>query len=332
MSGTGDSTGYMPNEPPEDFDRPLVRDEPGGTGALLADLFDGFASQRIDTRGAKIFLRTGGDGPPLLLLHGFPQTHVIWHRMAPTLAEHFTLVIPDLRGYGWSSMPRSGRDHRGYSKRTMAEDMIDVMAALGHPRFAVAGHDRGGRVGYRMALDHPDRLERLAVLDIVPTWAMWHHLSAKLAMKAYHWLMLAQPAPLPESLIGAAPLPFLEYALANWTKQRDLSAFDERALDHYRAAFADPKRIHAFCEDYRAGRTADLLDDEASRAAGQRMACPVLALWGESGLPHEAGAPLDLWHDWCAGPLEGGTVDAGHFLPEENPRATAQALLAFLRG
>ncbi len=299
--------------------------------AALADLFPGFAARTVAGDGAEIFLRLGGEGPPLLLVHGYPQTHVTWHRVAPTLAEHFTLVIPDLRGYGQSSVPASDPEHRAYSKRAMANDLVAVMTALGHERFGLCGHDRGARVSYRMALDHPHRVERLAVLDIVTTLDTWEAMGAKAAMKAYHWQFLAQPEPLPETLIAADPAYYLDHTIASWTKAKTLEAFDPRALDHYRAFFARPERVHACCEDYRAGWTYDKTADEADRKAGRRIAAPVLSIWGDAGFPTGGPTPVDVWRNW-ADDVSGGPIDSGHFLPEENPEATTTALLKFFRG
>ncbi len=303
--------------------------------ALLPELFEGFETRRIDTGEAEIFLRLGGSGPPLLLLHGFPQTHAMWHRVAPALAEHFTLVIPDLRGYGASSVPPSDAAHLAYSKRAMAADMVRVMDQLGYDRFHLAGHDRGGRAAYRLALDHGARVDRLAVLDIVPTYAMWHGMTTDLAMKVYHWLFLAQPEPLPERLIGGDPAFFLEYTMKSWTKGRRLDSFDSRALEHYRGFYAEPERIHATCEDYRAGQSCDLSHDEADRQVGRRIACPILAVWGAGGIPDETrqpdveDAPLAHWRDW-ADNVSGFAIDSGHFVAEENPEATASALIKFM--
>jgi len=294
----------------------------------LADLFPGFTSQWIDTSVGKIFARAGGSGPPLLLLHGYTQTHVMWHRVAPALVKRFALVIPDLPGYGWSALPDADQAHAPYDKRSMAKAMIEVMEKRGHARFRLAGHDRGGRVAYRLALDHGPRVERMATLDIVPTYDMWHGMDRHMAMKVWHWPFLAQPTPLPEMLISKAPVDYLEWKMASWTKAENLSAFDPRALDHYRAAFADPLRIHAHCEDYRAGRGADLSHDEADRAAGKTIPCPLLALWGSAGNPNETGGPLKIWQQW-APQATGKPVDSGHFLTEENPDATAKALLDF---
>ncbi|MGL4295567.1 MAG: alpha/beta fold hydrolase, partial [Aestuariivirga sp.] len=200
----------------------------------MNQLFPATREHRLRIGDADIFARIGGHGPPLLLIHGFPQTHAMWHRIAPDLMKRFTCVMPDLRGYGYSSCPLNGPDHFAYSKRAMANDLLHLMQEVGHDNFAVVGHDRGGRVGYRMALDHPGRVSRLCVLDIVPTYAMWHNFTVKLAMKTYHWLFLAQPNPLPEMLIERAPVAYLDYTLASWTKSKDLSAFSESALAEYR--------------------------------------------------------------------------------------------------
>ncbi len=295
----------------------------------LADLFPGFASHWIDTSAGKIFTRTGGSGPPLLLLHGYTETNVMWHRVAPVLAQRFALVIPDLPGYGWSAVPEADSQHAPYDKRSMAKAMVEVMEKLGALRFRMAGHDRGGRVAYRLALDHPGRIERLATLDIVPTYDMWHTMDGNMAMKVWHWPFLAQPFPLPEMLISKAPVEYLEWKLASWTKTKNLSAFDPRALEHYRASFSDPLRIHAQCEDYRAGYGADRANDEADRAAGRTIAIPFLALWGGVGIANETGGPLAIWKKWAPQAI-GQPIDSGHFLTEENPDATARALLKFM--
>ena len=294
----------------------------------LADLYPGFAAHWIDTSIGKMFARAGGSGPPLLLLHGYAQTNVMWHKVSPDLAKHFSLVIADLPGYGWSAAPAADKDHAPYTKRAMASVMVEVMEALGHVRFALAGHDRGGRVAYRLALDHPGRLSGLATLDIVPTWAMWHGIDARLAYRIWHWTFLALPTPGPETVIGRDPVGFWDWKTAAGTKSKDLSSFDRRALAHYRTFFQDPSRIHATCEDYRAGRTTDLAIDEADRAAGNKIACPMLAIWGSSGIPSETRSPLDTWREW-ANDVTGFAVDCGHYLPEENPTATAKALIEF---
>lgn len=293
----------------------------------LADLYPGFASHWIDTSAGRIFARSGGKGPPLLLIHGYAQTGVMWHKVTPQLAGHFSLVIPDLPGYGWSAAPRADANHAPYDKRSMARVMIEVMEKLGHVRFRLAGHDRGGRVAYRLALDHPGRAERIAVLDIVPTYEMWHRMDATMATKVWHWPFLALKFPMPELLIEKDPLGYIHYKMASWTKAKDLSAFDPRALSHYDAFFSDPLRIHATCEDYRAGRTTDLAHDEADRKAGNKITAPLGAFWGETGIPNALG-PLAIWRDW-AKDVSGHALDSGHFVAEENPQATASALLDF---
>ncbi|NEW90051.1 alpha/beta hydrolase [Rhodopseudomonas sp. WA056] len=294
----------------------------------LADLFPGFGSEWINTSSGRIFARTGGDGPPLLLLHGFSETHVMWHRVAPKLAERFKLIIADLPGYGWSDMPESDEKHTPYTKRAMARQLIEAMEQLGHVHFALAGHDRGGRVSYRMALDSPGRLSKLAVLDILPTYEYWQRMDRRYALKIYHWSFLAQPAPLPETLIAAAPDFFLKNKLASWAKAHDLSCFDPRALEHYLAPFRDPMRLHAMCEDYRAGAFADFEHDKADVEAGNKIEVPMLALWGDAGIAQSAATPLDTWKNW-AKDVQGGPVDSGHFLTEEAPDQTAEALLKF---
>ena len=296
----------------------------------LADLFPGYDSKWISTSVGKVFARLGGKGPPLLLLHGYAQTNVMWHRIAPDLAKSFTLVIPDLPGYGWSAAPHADKDHAPYTKRAMAALMVEVMEKLGHVRFALAGHDRGGRVGYRLALDHPGRLAKLAALDIVPTYAMWHDIDARLAFRIWHWTFLALPAPFPETMIGADPVHFWDAKTAPGTKAKNLSAFDPRAIAHYHAFFKDPARIHATCEDYRAGRTTDYDHDAADKKAGKKIDCPLLVLWGETGIPSATKSPLDTWKKWATD-VRGFAIDSGHYLAEENPAATGKALLEFLK-
>ena len=234
----------------------------------LADLFPGYASHWIDTSAGRMFARAGGKGPPLLLLHGYAQSNVMWHKVAPALAEHFSLVIADLPGYGQSAAPESGEGHAPYDKRSMAKAMVEIMDKLGHPRFRLAGHDRGGRVAYRLALDHPDRVERLCVLDIIPTYDMWKGMDETRATKVWHWPFLALKYPMPELLLEKDPIGYIDYKMAIWTKAKDMSAFDPRALEAYRQSFAQPARIHAMCNDYRAGATCDRNLDEAALKAG----------------------------------------------------------------
>jgi haloacetate dehalogenase len=294
----------------------------------LADLFPGYASEWIPTSGGRVFARIGGNGPPLLLLHGFSETHVTWHKVAPQLAELFTVIIADLPGYGWSDMPESGVDHTPYTKRAMAMVLVEAMERLGHVHFALAGHDRGGRVGYRLALDHPGRLARLAVLDILPPYDYWARMGLASALKLYHWTFLAQPEPLPETLILGASDVFLRRKMASQTASKTLDAFDPRAMAHYLAPFRDPSRVHAMCEDYRAGAAADFAHDKADRDAGRKITVPMLALWGKAGLAVAAATPLETWMAWATN-VTGSGIASGHFLTEENPQATAEALLAF---
>ncbi len=287
-------------------------------------MLHGFKHTRIETSGATIALSQGGSGFPLLLLHGYPQNHYMWHKIAPPLAEHFTVVAADLRGYGDSSKPESDARHESYSKRAMARDQVEVMAALGFERFAVAGHDRGGRVAHRMALDHPERVTRLAVLDIVPTHTVFARADAKLAMAYYHWFFLAQPYDLPERLIGADPTYYLTRKLAHWGK--DQAAFTRTARAEYARCFRDPATLHATCEDYRAGATIDLEHDEAD--LGTKLAAPLLALWGEDGFVGRNYDVIEIWRE-KAESVVGRAVPGGHFLPEESPEETLAAMTAF---
>lgn len=292
-------------------------------------MFEGFASKRIRTSGAEIALVQGGSGPPLLLLHGYPQTHAIWHKVAPRLAEHFTLVVPDLRGYGASSKPSTDAEHLPYSKRAMALDMVEVMTALGFDRFDVAGHDRGARVTYRMALDHPARIRRAAVLDIIPTLEQFERVDRFGARGIYHWYFLAQPAPFPETLIGKDPDYFLEHALQSW--RGTPGVFTPEALAAYRQAFRNPEVIHASCEDYRAGIGCDCTFDAADREVGRKIKSPLLALWGAKGRPNRGSGIRYIWKAW-ADDVRGEPIDCGHFIPEEAPEELTERLLAFLAG
>jgi haloacetate dehalogenase len=284
-------------------------------------VFEGFRDERIDTGEAEVRVRHGGSGPPLLLLHGHPQTGAMWHRVAGSLAERFTLVIPDLRGYGASSKPPTTPDHEPYSKRAMARDQVATMAALGFERFGVAGHDRGGRVAYRLALDHRDRVDRLAVLDIVPTGEAYRRADHRFGLIYWHWFFLPQPEPLPERLIAADP------EAIYFTGGRE--AFEPQALEEYWAAIADPETVHSMCEDYRAGATIDFELDEADLAAGRRIEAPLLAMWGARGaLPVLYEDVEAIWRDW-ADDVRGIEIDCGHYLPEEAPEEVASELEAF---
>lgn len=282
-------------------------------------MFEGFAVSRIATSEAEIHVRHGGAGPPLLLLHGNPQTHAMWHRIAPCLARHFTVVASDLRGYGDSSKPVSTPDHESYSKRAMARDQVEVMTRLGFDRFFVAGHDRGGRCAYRMAIDHPERVAKLAVLDIVPTGEAFRRADMAFALGYWHWFFLAQPFDLPERMILAQGD---DYCLR---ERRHL--FAPEALGEYLRCFRDPAMIHAMCEDYRAGAGIDCRLDERDR--GQRpIACPVLALWGGRGPLNAWYDVLGIWRDWATD-VSGHSLDCGHYLAEEAPEETFAALEAF---
>ncbi|MFN3614536.1 MAG: alpha/beta fold hydrolase [Rubrimonas sp.] len=295
--------------------------------------FKGFRDMRLQGAGAAIFARVGGEGPPLLLLHGFPQTHFAWRHVAARLAKDFTLVCADLRGYGASGAPPDDAAHTAYSKRVMAADMIAAMDQLGFRRFHVAGHDRGGRVAYRMALDAPEAVDRLAVLEIAPTAHYWRAFGPDMAMKAWHWTFLAQPAPLPERLISANPGFFIDSLHAAWARDGNLRPFEDGAFAAYHAALTAPGRIAAYCADYRAGATTDRAMDEADLAAGRRIAAPTLVIAGTRGFPAVAtgGDPAKPWRDFCDD-LRAVTVDCGHFPAEEAPDATAAALRDFFRG
>jgi haloacetate dehalogenase len=293
---------------------------------MKASLFPGFQRRRIRTPGAVINLVHGGDGPPVLLLHGYPETHAMWHRVAPALARDYTVVCPDLRGYGDSSKPKGLPDHANYSKRAMAQDMADVMRALGHERFHVVGHDRGGRVAHRLARDHGARVRTLTVLDISPTLRMYESADMAFARAYYHWFFLIQPAPLPESLLRNQVPGYILGRIGRGP--RGLRAFDPRALAEYVRCFRDPRTIHATCEDYRASAGIDLEHDRRDRRRKLRM--PVLALWGRHGVIERL---FDCLADWRAVALDvrGRALPCGHFLPEERPADVLRELRRFLR-
>jgi haloacetate dehalogenase len=306
-----------------------------GTAALLASagraaraeevpMFDGFKSAQVQTSGATINVVSGGKGPPLLLLHGFPQTHVEWHKIAPALAKEFTVVAPDLRGYGDSSKPADGDNHIGYSKRAMAQDQVEVMSHLGFGKFAVVGHDRGGRVAHRMALDHAEKITRIAVIDIVPTHKLYHNVTREFAIAYYHWFFLIQPAPLPETLIGNSLDYFINRAFAPLMPK----AVTPEAFAEYLRAFKNPANLHAACEDYRAGASIDLEHDDADLT--RKVECPVLALWAERGPMNRQFDVLTTWRE-RATQVTGKSLPGGHFLPEELPDQVLAELQAFLR-
>jgi len=340
--------------------------------------FEGFEARHHEIDGVRLFARTGGarDGPPLLLLHGFPQTHAMWQRVARSLAPRYFLVLPDLRGYGASAKPPGAADHANYAKRVMAADMAALMRVLGHERFGLVGHDRGARVAHRLALDHAARVTRLALIDIAPTFDMYERADRRMASLYYHWFHLIQPAPLPEKMIGGDPSFYLRWKLGGWggpaspqdadasapqggvsglgrpgagrgPQDADASApqggvsglgrpgagridyVEREALDDYERGFCNPEGIHAACEDYRASAGIDLEHDRASLDAGEKIGCPTLVLWGERGVIAKLYDPLALWRAQCSAEVTGRALPAGHFIPEELPQETAQALTAF---
>ena len=290
-------------------------------------MFDGFQQERRDIGGVAVNFRMGGEGPPVLLLHGYPQTHAMWHRLAPLMARHYTLIMPDLRGYGDSGKPPTDADHAPYSKRAMAGDLAGLMADLGFEKFAVVGHDRGGRVAHRLAADNPGRVARLAVLDIAPTEHMYRLTDMEFATGYYHWFFLIQPADLPERMIGADPEFFLRRKMGQWSGKGTL--FDDAAMAEYVRCFSMPETIHASCEDYRAAATIDMIHDRDDMAAGAKLTCPVLALWGAKGLVARKFDVLAAWRERAEN-VTGGTLDCGHFLAEELPDDTFARLRDFL--
>jgi len=289
----------------------------------MAEFFPGFEERRIETSGAAINLVTGGSGPPLLLLHGYPQTHVLWRKVAPRLAQDFTLVIPDLRGYGDSAKPPAGPDQAAYSKRALAQDQVETMAALGHERFRVAGHDRGARVTHRLLRDHPGRIERAALLDIVPTLYRFETIDQKAATGSYHWFFLIQPAPFPERLIGAESEYYLRHSFG---LDRNPAALEPEVFAEYLRCFSNPETIRATCDEYRAGAGIDLEHDRADR--GRKVAVPLLVLWGQRSGQGSGYDMLKVWREH-ADNVAGQAIASGHFLPEEAPDDTYRALRGF---
>jgi haloacetate dehalogenase len=286
----------------------------------MTDVFPGFERSSIETSGASINLVTGGSGPPLLLLHGYPQTHLMWRKLAPRLAADFTVVAPDLRGYGDSSKPPAGPDFLNYSKRALARDQVETMAALGFERFIVAGHDRGARVAHRLARDHPERVERLALLDIVPTLYRFETIDQKAATASYHWFFLIQPGGLPERLIGAEPEFFLRSML------RPSAVFEPEIFAEYLRCFKNPETIRATCDEYRAGASIDLEQDRADR--GRRLTMPLLVLWGQRSSQGSGYDVLAVWREHAEN-VSGQAIGSGHFLAEEAPDETYTALRGF---
>jgi len=288
--------------------------------------FPGFEQRRVAVGSVTLNVRMGGIGSPLLLLHGYPQTHIAWHTVAPELARHFTVVCPDLKGYGDSDAPAPSPDSGNYSKRVMGGEMLALMRALGHPRFAVAGHDRGARIAYRMALDHPEAITRLGILDILPTAEYWDLADRTFAVNTFHWGFLARDGGLPERLIGADPGFFQDYLMRLWAG--DYGALDPEALKEYRRCFKKPENIAASCADYRAGYGIDDALDRADRAAGRKIACPVLVLSGDQYLSTGEDRAVDIWKRWATD-VRGGVIQSGHFVAEEKPQEVLAALVAF---
>lgn len=293
-------------------------------------MFRGFTSQRIDSRNGDIFVMKGGEGPPLLLLHGFPETHVMWRSVAPLLAANFSVICADLPGYGQSACPPDGQ-RMPYSKRSMAETLVEVMAVMGHDRFAVVGHDRGGRVAYRMTLDHPNVVSKLVVLDVIPTGMLWERADARLVLSFWPFSLLAQPEPFPERLLGSCPEAVVDNALTHWGSPAHV--FPPEVRTAYVEALSDPAHIHAICEEYRAAASTDRDHDREDLEADKRISCPMLALWSETGALNswyqDEGGPLALWRAF-ADDVQGGPVVGGHFFPEEYPQELANRLRAFL--
>lgn len=284
-----------------------------------------FNKIQISTKGAAIFMEHGGSGQPLLFLHGYPQTHMMWHQVASQFTSQFRVLCPDLRGYGDSAKPKSTPDHRFYSKRAMAQDMVELMDYFGYREFSVVGHDRGARVAHRLALDYPDRVKKVCIMDIVPTYHMFKHTDQAFATGYYHWFFLIQPNGLPEKLISTNPAYYLMEKLKRWSAPD--AQFAPQAVSEYIRCFSNPETIRASCDDYRAAASIDLEHDEAS--LGQKIRCPLLVLWGAKGFVHRTYDVLAVWRQY-AEQVEGQALDCGHFLPEEKPEDVVPALQAFL--
>jgi haloacetate dehalogenase len=289
--------------------------------------FEGFAVRTATVPGGKIRYRIGGSGPALLFLHGNPQTHAMWHQVAPALARRFTVICPDLRGYGGSEKPPATPDHAPYAKAEMAKDVADLMTQLGHATYGVAGHDRGARVAHRLALDFPDRITKLAVLDIIPTIEHFERADMAFALAYYDWFWFAQPHPFPEDLIDRAPDTW--FASHTGGVAGIPAFFAPEALEDYLAAAHDPEAIIGMCEDYRAAATIDLVHDRMSRAEGRQVRCPMLVLWGEKGKVGGWYDPVTIWREYCTAEVTGAGLDCGHFLPEEAPDAVIAQFEAF---
>jgi haloacetate dehalogenase len=291
--------------------------------------FEGFTRTEIKTSGARIVTVHGGKGPPLLLMHGNPFTHLSWHKIAPRLAEEFTVVATDLRGYGDSEKPPGGADHSGYSFRAMAQDQVEVMAALGFERFYGAGHDRGARVLHRMCLDHPVKVARAAIIDIIPQHHLYSNVTKNWATFSWHWFFNIQPYDLPERMMGFDPDWFIKKKLAK--TEQGLSFFDPKALEEYMRCFRNPQTIHAICEDYRAGASIDLTHDDADFKAGRKIGCPVLLLWGATGGVGRNSNSMEIWPRYASDIRAGKALPSGHYVHDEAPEETYQELRTFFR-
>lgn len=309
----------------------MIQVQPARESSRLATspFFPGFKVEDIPTRGATIRTLRAGSGLPLLLLHGYPQTHVTWHKIARRLADHFSVVLADLRGYGDSSKPEGGERHTNYSFRAMAQDQLEVMRHLGHERFYVASHDRGARTAHRLCLDHPDAVRKVCFMDIVPTLRMYRDTSKEFATKYMWWFFLIQNAPLPEHMIGSDPDFFLDqnFEALNGTP----GALTPEALAEYRRCFSTRRAIHATCEDFRASADIDLEMDEADETAGHKVKAPILALWAGKGTVGKLWDVLDVWRQHASAPVEGHALNSGHFLAEEQPEEVLQEFLRFFR-
>lgn len=288
----------------------------------------GFTRRRVDLPGITLSVQEAGRGPALVLLHGYPQNGMCWAGVAAHFLRRHRVIIPDLRGYGGSDAPPDDAAHRTYSKRQMAADIVALLDVLDIPSAMVLGHDRGARVSYRLALDHPERVSRLGIIEIAPTADYWANWGAELAMAAYHWTFLAQPAPLPERMIGADPVAYIDHTLQSWTGAKSLSVFPPKSLQSYRDQAMDAAHLHAMCADYRAGATTDRADDEADRAVGRKITAPLRFLYGHNGFPARTGDPEGIWRNW-AHEVTASACESGHFVMEENPDAVVEAFVPF---
>ena len=294
----------------------------------MTDTIAGFIRRRVAVNGIQISIQEAGRGAPLILVHGYPQNGLCWARVAPAFAARSRVIIPDLRGYGQSDAPADDAAHTTYSKRIMAQDITALMDTLNLGTAMILGHDRGARVAYRLALDHPARVTRLGIIEIAPTSDYWAAWNAEMALAAYHWTFLAQPAPLPERMINADPTAYIDWTLASWTLTKSLAAFPEASLAAYRAQARDPSRIAAMCADYRAGATTDRQIDLADRAADRRITAPLRFLWGRHGFPARTGDPAGIWRNWATDVTD-ASCESGHFVMEENPGAVLSTFLPF---